>query len=217
MFKSLGPVSHAKCPSTATNVCARSSLTDFVDLPERREMFAGHSLTPQRHVTHNQQVCNAATLQFIKGIDEPSVPDVRLTRSKDGSSGTATFVFDTPSVFESSEELGDITGLFMIDDEGEFSTVDVQAKFVNGKPDRIEAKYIMRSAFEWDRFMRYMERYAEQQGLGFQKVCAVAETLQLRERLLTVSCKSADFVYKVMMQSADISSIQLHLLHKLVS
>ncbi|KAL0036135.1 hypothetical protein WJX79_004987 [Trebouxia sp. C0005] len=76
---------------------------------------------------------------------------------------------NTPSVFESSEELGDITGLFMIDDEGEFSTVDVQAKFVNGKPDRIEAKYIMRSAFEWDRFMRYMERYAEQQGLGFQK------------------------------------------------
>jgi len=82
-------------------------------------------------------VCNAATLQFIKGIDEPSVPDVKLTRSKDGSSGTATFVFSTPSVFESSEELGDITGLFMIDDEGEFSTVDVQAKFVNGKPDAL--------------------------------------------------------------------------------
>ena len=73
-------------------------------------------------------------------------------------------------MFESSEELGDITGLFMIDDEGDFSTVDVQAKFVNGKPDRIEARYVMRSAFEWDRFMRFMERYAEKQGLGFQKV-----------------------------------------------
>lgn len=115
-------------------------------------------------------VCQAASLQFIKGFDEPSVPDVKLTRSKDGTSGTATFVFDAPSIFESSEELGDITGLYMIDDEGELSTVDVAAKFVNGKPDRIEAKYIMRSAFEWDRFMRYMERYAEQQGLGFQKV-----------------------------------------------
>ena len=129
-------------------------------------------------------MCNAATLQFIRGIDEPSVPDVKLTRSKDGSSGTATFVFDTPSVFESSEELGDITGLFMVDDEGEFSTVDVQAKFVNGKPDRIEAKYVMRSAFEWDRFMRYMERYAEQQGLGFQKVCPAADSLCM----LPLSC-----------------------------
>lgn len=116
-------------------------------------------------------VCQAASLQFIKGLDEPSVPDVKLTRSKDGSSGTATFIFDAPTVFESSEERGDITGLYMVDDEGEISTVDVAAKFVNGKPDRIEAKYIMRSAFEWDRFMRYMERYAEQQGLGFQKVC----------------------------------------------
>jgi Psb28 protein len=28
-----------------------------------------------------------------------------------------------------------------------------QAKFVNGKPDRIEARYIMRSSLEWDRFM----------------------------------------------------------------
>lgn len=30
-------------------------------------------------------------------------------------------------------------------------TVDVQAKFVNGKPDKIEVKYVMRSSFEWDR------------------------------------------------------------------
>ena len=29
----------------------------------------------------------------------------------------------------------------------------MQAKFVNGKPDRIEARYIMRSSLEWDRFM----------------------------------------------------------------
>jgi len=139
-------------------------------------------------------VCNAATLQFIKGIDEPSVPDVKLTRSKDGSSGTATFVFSTPSVFESSEELGDITGLFMIDDEGEFSTVDVQAKFVNGKPDRIEAKYIMRSAFEWDRFMRYMERYAEQQGLGFQKVsCTSTSSSPCNVTLVcSAACSSAN-------------------------
>ena len=45
----------------------------------------------------------------------------------------------------------------------------MQAKFVNGKPDRIEAKLIMRSALEWDRFMRFMERYAEDSGLGFKK------------------------------------------------
>lgn len=95
----------------------------------------------------------ASSIQFIKGVDEPSVPDVKLTRSRDGSSGVATFVFIQPSVFEASNELGDITGLYLIDDEGTLQTVDVQAKFVNGKPDRIEAKYVMRSAFEWERYV----------------------------------------------------------------
>lgn len=64
--------------------------------------------------------------QFIRGVKEPTVPDVNLTRAKDGSSGTATFVFAEPSVFEASEDLGDITGLYMVDAEGELSTVDVQ-------------------------------------------------------------------------------------------
>lgn len=58
-------------------------------------------------------------------------------------------------------------GMFLLDDEGELSTTEVQAKFVNGKPDRIEAKYIMKSQFQWERFMRFMERYAEDKQLGF--------------------------------------------------
>lgn len=49
-------------------------------------------------------------------------------------------------------------------------TVEVSAKFVNGKPDRIEAFYIMKSAMQWDRFMRFMEHYAEDHGLNFNKV-----------------------------------------------
>ena len=93
----------------------------------------------------------ASSIQFIKGVNEPTVPDVKLTRARDGSSGTASFIFKEPSVFEAGNELGDITGMFLVDDEGTLNTVDVQAKFLNGKPDRIEAKYIMRSGFEWDR------------------------------------------------------------------
>ena len=133
------------------------------------------------------------------------------------AAAAATFVFQNPAIFEASSEMGDITGLYMNDDEGQIAvrgwagrqraplgcstplrpasvirlpqlslpltrpapppplplpplqTVDVQAKFVNGKPSSIEVKYVMRSTFEWDRFMRFMERYAEDQGLGFQK------------------------------------------------
>lgn len=48
----------------------------------------------------------------------------------------------------------------MIDDEGTLSTTDVKARFVNGKPQAIEARYNMRSQFEWDRFIRFMDRWA---------------------------------------------------------
>jgi photosystem II protein len=147
-----------------------------VALPRRA--LTGTAVRHQRCVAARPQTCQfrrsvivaaGTALQFIRGIAEPTVPDVNLTRAKDGSSGTATFVFSEPSVFEASEDLGDITGLYMVDAEGELATVDVQAKFVNGKPDRIEARYVMRSSLEWDRFMRFMERYAEDNELGFQK------------------------------------------------
>jgi len=108
-------------------------------------------------------------IQFIQGTDEQTIPDVRLTKSRDGSNGMAIFTFEQPSVFDSSAELGDITGLYMIDDEGVLQSVDVSAKFVNGKPARIEAKYVMRTPRDWDRFMRFMERYSQANGLQFVK------------------------------------------------
>lgn len=127
---------------------------------------------PQRLSARRCVTCNAAEMQFIKGIKEPTVPEVSLRRSRNGSAGTAMLMFDNPSIFQASGELGDITGLFMIDEEGELSTTDVKAKFINGKPQAIEAKYNMRSQFEWDRFIRFMDRYAEENGLGFEKKAA---------------------------------------------
>uniref|UniRef100_A0A5B7CBN1 Photosystem II reaction center Psb28 protein n=1 Tax=Davidia involucrata TaxID=16924 RepID=A0A5B7CBN1_DAVIN len=64
-------------------------------------------------------------IQFIKGSDELTIPDVRLTKSRDGTNGMAIFRFDQPSVFDSSSEVGGITGFYMIDEEG-LSTESLQ-------------------------------------------------------------------------------------------
>ncbi len=109
-----------------------------------------------------------ARIQFFQGIDEEVVPDVRLTRSKDGSTGQAIFYFEGPKALV-GEEKQDITGLYLIDEEGELVSRDVYAKFINGQPAGIEATYQMRSEEEWERFMRFMNRYAEANGLGFSK------------------------------------------------
>jgi photosystem II protein len=113
---------------------------------------------------------NDAAIQFVRGLEEKVVPDIKLTRARDGSSGIATFNFVNPNVFDASTaSSGDITGMFLIDDEGEIKTTDVNAKFLNGKPQSIESVLVMQSPEEWDRFMRFMDRYAEANGLGFTK------------------------------------------------
>lgn len=109
-----------------------------------------------------------AEIQFSRGITEEVIPDVRLTRSKDGTNGAAIFIFEKPKALE-AEKTDSITGMYMIDEEGELLTREVKAKFINGQPAALEATYIMKSVEDWDRFMRFMDRYAESNDLGFTK------------------------------------------------
>ncbi len=109
-----------------------------------------------------------AQIQFSRGINEEVIPDVRLTRSRDGSQGRATFYFDNPKALDSTST-EEITGMYMIDEEGEIVTREVKGKFVNGQPTALEAIVLLNSTGEWERFMRFMERYAEENGLGFTK------------------------------------------------
>ena len=108
-----------------------------------------------------------AEIQFARGVAEPVIPDVRLTRAKDGSNGTATFYFEYPQAL--SDNGVEVTGMYLVDEEGELVTREVNGKFINGEPAGIEAIYVMKSEADWDRFMRFMNRYAEQNGLGFTK------------------------------------------------
>jgi len=109
-----------------------------------------------------------AQIQFSRGTNEEVIPDVRITRSRDGSNGTATFYFQNPKALSSTSK-EEITGMCLVDEEGELVTREVNAKFINGKPEALEAIYVIRSADDWDRFIRFMNRYAEEHGLGLNK------------------------------------------------
>jgi photosystem II protein len=108
----------------------------------------------------------AAAIQFFRGVDEPVVPDIRLTRSRDGRTGQALFVFEEPDAL-APEAMGDITGMFLVDDEGELVSREVKARFVNGRASAIEATYTWKNSEDFDRFMRFAQRYAGSHDLGF--------------------------------------------------
>ena len=102
-----------------------------------------------------------AAIQFVKGIDEEVIPAVKLTRSRDGNTGTATFRFDQPTILDKNmAQMGEITGMYLVDGEGSLVTREVNARYINGTPQAIEAIYIMKNREAWDRFMRFMERYS---------------------------------------------------------
>lgn len=111
-----------------------------------------------------------AKIQFIKGFDEKVLPDVRLTRSRDGSTGTATFKFKNPNILHKNTAIkNEITGMYLIDEEGTLETRTVKARFFYGKPETIESIYVIKSPEAWTRFMRFMERYSKTNGLVFTK------------------------------------------------
>lgn len=108
-----------------------------------------------------------ARIQFsLASKPEEVIPDIKITRSPDGTNGMATFIFQNPVALD-GDNMEEIAGLYLIDEEGELVSRDVNAKFVNGQADAIEATYIIKSLDQWNRFMRFMERYAKEQGLDF--------------------------------------------------
>jgi photosystem II protein len=109
-----------------------------------------------------------AVIQFLRGVDEPVVPDIRVTRSRDGRTGQAIFVFEQPEAL-APEVMEAITGMFMLDEEGTLVTREVNGKFVNGKPSALEATYTWKSEQDFERFMRFAQRYADSSGLGYSQ------------------------------------------------
>ena len=111
---------------------------------------------------------NKAKIQFYEGVNEPVVPEIRLTRSKDGTAGQAFFIFEKPQAL-SSIASGEITGMKMIDDEGEILTREVKAKFIDGNPTFLEATYTWKNTSDFERFMRFANSYAKYNGLGYSE------------------------------------------------
>jgi photosystem II protein len=110
-----------------------------------------------------------AKIQLARGIDEEAT-DVKITRSKDGDTSVATFIFDAPKCMTGENaSTNEILGMYMIDEEGEMVTRNVNAKFINGKSAGIEAIHKLNGENEWQRFLRFMNRYAESNGMSLNK------------------------------------------------
>jgi len=84
-------------------------------------------------------------------INESSIPLFRLTKSKNGKTGTAVFYFLNPT---SLENLNSPIKCFSIESSfGNFSTSLIQILFFRGKPCILKIIFIFRNFQEWKNFL----------------------------------------------------------------
>ena len=77
-------------------------------------------------------------------------------------------MFEKPQALSSITD-GEITGMRMIDSEGEILTREVKVKFVDGEPIFLEAVYVWKTTPDFDRFIRFGNSYAKSNGLGYSE------------------------------------------------
>ncbi|MCR9073268.1 MAG: photosystem II reaction center protein Psb28 [Alphaproteobacteria bacterium] len=108
-------------------------------------------------------------IQFSKPIYEKRLPFIKLTKSKNGQTGTATFVFIHPFIFRNSlYSFTQINGIYLIWGKKEIISTDIEIIFRKGKPFLLKAIFIFKNSMEWFNFLSFMQFYANETGLFFK-------------------------------------------------
>mgnify|MGYP001465658575 CR=1 FL=1 len=113
---------------------------------------------------------NKATIQFLQGIDERVIPEIRLLKSKDARIGEAVFTFHKPYILL-EKNCKEIKGMSLIDEEGQITIteINIAVSKKDGTYTALQAIYSWTSDQEFNRFMRFANRYAENNGLVYEE------------------------------------------------
>ena len=98
-------------------------------------------------------------IQFIKGLNEYDYPEIRLFRDQDGKKGSAIYKFPKPKTI-TLDNFKSVQKMYFIDEEGELSTRKIDLSISENRIKEVESTYNWNSEKEFERFMRFANRYA---------------------------------------------------------
>lgn len=113
------------------------------------------------------------SIEFFKGISE-ALSDVSLRRNKNTGIRNVLMTFDSLKAIDKFNSFTKTSNgnMLLIDSEGEISVAPSSVKFIFGGDEGDELKKV-KCTFEidredhWERFMRFMHRYAEANGMEY--------------------------------------------------
>lgn len=108
-------------------------------------------------------------IQLIKGKKENKVPIIKLTKSLNGKTGTATFIFVNPHSFKDFFSINTpIKGVSLIYGTKLIYTSDLKIIFKNGQPFLLKSIFVFKNSLEWFHFLNFMNFYSKEKGLLFE-------------------------------------------------
>ncbi|MGA9379903.1 MAG: photosystem II reaction center protein Psb28 [Phormidium sp.] len=113
------------------------------------------------------------TIQFFEGISE-ELADVSLRRNTSTGVKSVLMIFKQLKAVENFNSFKSrfSNALLLTDSEGEITVEPSGVKFIFGGPEgddlqRVECKFEIDRDDHWERFMRFMNRYAEANGMAY--------------------------------------------------
>ncbi len=114
------------------------------------------------------------TIEFFEGIPE-EISDVRLRQEKSTGIRNVLMIFEKLEALERFNSFRQqfSKALNLTDSEGKISVEPDSLRFIYGGPEgddlqRVECTFAIDQDDHWDRFMRFMERYADANGMAYQ-------------------------------------------------
>jgi len=115
----------------------------------------------------------APTIQFFDGISE-TLDDVSLRRNRVSGARSVRMIFRTLKAIDRFQSFRSrfSGGLKLTDTEGEICVEPSSVKFIFGGPEgddfeRLECTFEINQDDHWERFIRFMNRYAEANGMAY--------------------------------------------------
>lgn len=112
-----------------------------------------------------------AFIEIKPSIKENQLPVIRLSKSRKGDTGTATFLFIKPKIFKEAQACNFvIKSIRLVHGNKNILSQHIKIIFRNGKPFVLKGVFIFSTRIQYIAFLNFIFLYAYQNKLTYSKI-----------------------------------------------
>jgi photosystem II 13kDa protein len=106
--------------------------------------------------------------EFVEGIEEKKIPIIKLSRSRNGETGTATFLFIKPNFLENEENYSSqkLEKLTLLWNNDILISEKLSVIFHETRPFGIKVIFLLKKNKEWIFFFNFLRFYIRERGIS---------------------------------------------------